>query len=806
MVPSNNNYNNNNNNNNNTTTTTATSTTTATTTNNGKVLSLSEMLSSTLLNRTGRSNSLLSQQQQQQPTTPVSPHPSTTTTTTTTSRSDSFNKRTRSVTQPIIHLSDDWSENDTSTHHHHHHHHLNDSSSSSLSSSSHFVDHDFEVIDYGHHHQTSGDEDNENRDGAATAAAAASVVVKRAVKLTPQEFEQIYGENTRFIQQLQVCALNRLRRNRLSHFIQRDESLKSARLRKNIVAELYSTESTYVQSLQTVRERFLLPIVEKKLIKTEEVNVLFGSIEQVLNVHVELLSFMKQELKKLEYDYIARLDLSQLKAGDAPVPQMGKLFVRFAPFLKMYTEYVNNFDAANDLYERLISKNRKFSQFVDKVSNPEHGGLPLPAYLIQPIQRIPRIRMLLEDLKNRTPVDHVDYANIDKGLSTILQTATFINEHKRQNDHSKELLQIQHRLHSGILLPHRRCVFAGTVNAKIEISEISSSLDAHSQQQQQQHKQSSSSYNIEITSSGSIISPIIPSPLELFSTARNKLNMMRQKQLFKIFLFSDLVILVDDPATAPDQRFSSEDDGVYLVYLLFSKLNSSGGSDNGSSELQQQHQQQHSLDDAVPPAPPIVLNGIFKGEAIQITIYSTTSSLGIRIPSHGASVMSTNQDQIQLRDQIATTIEQTRKHQVFNNRYNDVGVTSENEWLNICNSYLDLKHAVPMANNTLKTVKAKREQTNKTIMELETSVKKFRKKIEDMINMLNEQQNMLAQRIVDADVMQEHEELLAAEYDKISVEQERNNALIQAALNRDHYAFHSCFNGTKSSRHSQQPE
>ena len=47
--------------------------------------------------------------------------------------------------------------------------------------------------------------------------------------------------------------------------------------------------------------------------------------------------------------------------------QIGDIMVKNAPFLKMYTEYVKNFDTAMNTINSLYAKNSKFAAIVDEI-------------------------------------------------------------------------------------------------------------------------------------------------------------------------------------------------------------------------------------------------------------------------------------------------------------------------------------------------------------------------------------------------------------------------------------------------------
>merc|ERR1719495_1522630 len=84
--------------------------------------------------------------------------------------------------------------------------------------------------------------------------------------------------------------------------------------------------------------------------------------------------------------------------GDGPEFQrIGDIMVRNAPFLKMYTEYVKNFDTAMTAIGALYSKNRQFQAIMDEIhAMPECRSLTLQHHMLSPIQRIDQFKKLLE--------------------------------------------------------------------------------------------------------------------------------------------------------------------------------------------------------------------------------------------------------------------------------------------------------------------------------------------------------------------------------------------------------------------------
>jgi len=83
-----------------------------------------------------------------------------------------------------------------------------------------------------------------------------------------------------------------------------------------------------------------------------------------------------------------------------------------------------------------------------------------------PVQRIPRYKLLLEDLLKKTVETHPDYLNIKKAYQVIENVATFVNETIRQHEMFITMLDIQKSLtgfDEVLLVPGRTFIKRGIV-------------------------------------------------------------------------------------------------------------------------------------------------------------------------------------------------------------------------------------------------------------------------------------------------------------------------------------------------------
>jgi len=122
---------------------------------------------------------------------------------------------------------------------------------------------------------------------------------------------------------------------------------------------------------------------------------------------------------------------------------MGSCFLKYADYLKIYTEYINHYGEVIQTLSDL-RKNKKFTNFLRsarKTTNMEITG-----FLIQPVQRIPRYVLLLKELKKYTWPEHEEYDALVKALLKAQEIATHVNERKRQIENMSKTLEVQSKI------------------------------------------------------------------------------------------------------------------------------------------------------------------------------------------------------------------------------------------------------------------------------------------------------------------------------------------------------------------------
>eukprot|EP00004_Rigifila_ramosa_P013278 TRINITY_DN2926_c0_g1_i2.p1 TRINITY_DN2926_c0_g1~~TRINITY_DN2926_c0_g1_i2.p1 ORF type:complete len:463 (-),score=77.61 TRINITY_DN2926_c0_g1_i2:40-1233(-) len=203
--------------------------------------------------------------------------------------------------------------------------------------------------------------------------------------------------------------------------------------RTAIVTELQSTEHTYVKGLETLMKSFVEPLTadaKKPVLAKDEARSMFSDVPVLLNMHKNWVVLLDQRL-----------------SAWSPSQRLGDVLKDLCKFLRLYPSYVNNFNESLATFDRCSKSNARFKQHLDeRLFSPECSGKDLPSYLILPIQRIPRYKMLVEELIKNTWRFHCDYEDLAAALAEISQTAIYVNEQKRNAENLRIVMSIENRL------------------------------------------------------------------------------------------------------------------------------------------------------------------------------------------------------------------------------------------------------------------------------------------------------------------------------------------------------------------------
>eukprot|EP00026_Physarum_polycephalum_P003481 Phypoly_transcript_03493.p1 GENE.Phypoly_transcript_03493~~Phypoly_transcript_03493.p1 ORF type:complete len:737 (+),score=102.33 Phypoly_transcript_03493:194-2212(+) len=210
------------------------------------------------------------------------------------------------------------------------------------------------------------------------------------------------------------------------------ELQKNERQRNKVAFEILETEKTYVKNLDTLVKVFLTPLRELSrgpdpLVTSEDLTKIFSNCEMIAQIHKQLLESLEERMTKWSKTQL-----------------IGDIFVKWAPFLKLYTQYVSNYNVSLSTLAECKKRDPGLEDFfTDCANNPATAGKFFGDYQILPVQRIPRYEMLIKEIFKYTHQGHPDYLNLENALFKIQAVATKINETKRVTENLGKLLSIQ---------------------------------------------------------------------------------------------------------------------------------------------------------------------------------------------------------------------------------------------------------------------------------------------------------------------------------------------------------------------------
>jgi RhoGEF domain/PH domain len=207
-----------------------------------------------------------------------------------------------------------------------------------------------------------------------------------------------------------------------------------------------------VESLQLVTSTFLVPLRESQLLPAEAVRDIFNGFESIL------------ETNRMIYDGLTE----RLQEWDDTTTCIGDVFLRLLPFLKVYRVYTGTYSNALTRLQECQQRYPAFTSYVSEWQAADHQpSLPINAFLIMPVQRLPRYNLLLGDLIKNTTEDHPDRGDLERALTEMEKVAKLINESVRQAEARAKVLEVQNSFVNiggvTLVVPHRVFVKEGVL-------------------------------------------------------------------------------------------------------------------------------------------------------------------------------------------------------------------------------------------------------------------------------------------------------------------------------------------------------
>ncbi|XP_052217057.1 protein ECT2-like isoform X1 [Dreissena polymorpha] len=238
--------------------------------------------------------------------------------------------------------------------------------------------------------------------------------------------------------------------------------------RLQVVKEFLQTERNYVGILHTLLNTFKAQIEKQDqysgaILAAPDVKLIFGNIPPIYNIHLSI----REELEKMVETWSEEKPVGTVISKNAEA------------LVKAYPPFVNFFEDTKERIQKCDKSNPRFHAFLKVCqTKPECGRQTLTELLIRPVQRLPSITLLLNDILKHTPKSNPDYVELEKANNVLKEVMTHINEDKRRTESQVVMFDIMKDIENcpaTLLSSHRNFVSRMDV---IELSDVLSDRGA----------------------------------------------------------------------------------------------------------------------------------------------------------------------------------------------------------------------------------------------------------------------------------------------------------------------------------------
>uniref|UniRef100_A0A182QXL4 DH domain-containing protein n=1 Tax=Anopheles farauti TaxID=69004 RepID=A0A182QXL4_9DIPT len=204
---------------------------------------------------------------------------------------------------------------------------------------------------------------------------------------------------------------------------QNSEEDKRQQLRLQAIKEIRTSEESYLRQLDLLLEYFVTPLRTNGFLTEKVHNQIFGQLDTIHNLSQELL-------KKL----------------DDNLDNVVRAFTNLGPFFKLYSVYA--FDYRNSLctLQSLMDKNATLKRYIANTESRPEVQMKLISLLIIPIQRIPRYKLLLQQVLFYTSPADEAYKALQGSIRLVEQSVSHINAVVEDYENTQRLITVQNAL------------------------------------------------------------------------------------------------------------------------------------------------------------------------------------------------------------------------------------------------------------------------------------------------------------------------------------------------------------------------
>ena len=195
-----------------------------------------------------------------------------------------------------------------------------------------------------------------------------------------------------------------------------------------VIAEIISTEETYVSDIKTIQIFWEANMRKKNLMPEDQLQIVFKDFYTILASQTYFLNKFKE-------------------MGTSYGSCVAETFLSSSPVFKASQLYVSNYAIIVEILNSYLKK-PKFVRKMKEISDMIENGRDIFSYLITPVQRMPRYILFLRDLVKDTPPSHPDYELMQLAYDTIEQVTKQFDSVTAHSKKQSELMRMQKQISS----------------------------------------------------------------------------------------------------------------------------------------------------------------------------------------------------------------------------------------------------------------------------------------------------------------------------------------------------------------------
>jgi len=191
---------------------------------------------------------------------------------------------------------------------------------------------------------------------------------------------------------------------------------------KEILEEICNLECYYLKCLNMIVKYFKEPLAASKFLTSNDIDIIFSNIEDILEIHSELNEDIEEIKKKDD------LEITSLCAQVINVYR-----TKISDFDEYYTYCANQANATRHL-EKLLQNSNIEKKINECQENENLDKLTLKDLLIKPMHRITRYPLLFKRLLENIDKQQLQYSMIETLILSIENKISTINEMVRKSE------------------------------------------------------------------------------------------------------------------------------------------------------------------------------------------------------------------------------------------------------------------------------------------------------------------------------------------------------------------------------------